>query len=78
MEKPQTMNSFYPGDDLVDLIGLDFFFDLPNWIKAQNALNVLERMTDKPFVFTEFGPVASIRLQQSPQDLGFHPRGQGS
>lgn len=52
--------AFYPGDDVVDVLGVDAYFDgaaLPDGVKR--TLTLLESMgADKPIVFGELGPAA--------------------
>lgn len=55
-----SAGGFYPGDDLVDILGVDTYFNgagLPDG--ARNTLAVLEALgPDKPIVLAELGPAA--------------------
>jgi len=48
--------TYYPGDDVVDLVGLDAYETKLERIQGYEAMTAL----GKPFGFTEFGPAGSL------------------
>ncbi len=65
--------SYYPGDDVVDMLGIDIYFDgaaLP--ATAHTGLTILEGLgADKPIVIAELGPRARADFwMQAAAELG--------
>ncbi|CAH1389239.1 unnamed protein product [Nezara viridula] len=48
----ESRTAYYPGDEYVDIVGLDWYSDDPNQLKGYDEMTSL----GKPFTFAEVGP----------------------
>jgi mannan endo-1,4-beta-mannosidase len=57
-EEQKSVDYFYPGDDYVDIVGMDYYQNSLDNINENNSLSILSQY-DKPLVMCEVGPAES-------------------